>query len=114
MKQVLEFSLDFKAMGEAKYGIPPYGHAELSPLNIFCKRMGLDLDKAAASIKNVGIELESTKESIKSIANKAGLTPKELHEIILKDQPAKTGSVKPITTAAPNKQAQAHSPGAGI
>ncbi|WP_320173104.1 DUF4405 domain-containing protein [Maridesulfovibrio sp.] len=114
MKQVLELSQDFKAMGEAKYGIPPYGHAELSPLQVFCKRMGLDLDKAVASIKNSGIELESAKESIKSIADKAGLTPKALHEIILKDQPGKDSSVKTITTAAPNKQDQSHSPGAGI
>ncbi|TIH17387.1 DUF4405 domain-containing protein [Marinifilum sp. JC120] len=113
MKQVLEFSKYFQARGEAKYGIPPYGHAELSPLQIFCKRMGLDLEKAAASIKNAGIELESTKEPIKSIANKAGLTPKEVHEIILKDQPGKKSSVKKDTESAPNKQEQSHSAGAG-
>ncbi|NDV25458.1 DUF4405 domain-containing protein [Desulfovibrio sp. JC010] len=94
MKQVLEGTQYFQAKGEEKYGIPPYGHAELSPLEIFCKRMGLDVDKAAASIKNAGIELESTKESIKSIANKAGLTPKELHDIILKDQPQNKSSMK--------------------
>ncbi|WP_319780995.1 DUF4405 domain-containing protein [Maridesulfovibrio sp.] len=93
MKQVLELTQDFQAMGEAKYGTPPYGHAELSPLQIFCKRMGLDVDKASASIKNAGIELESPRETIKSIANKAGLTPKEIHEIILKDQPQKDSSV---------------------
>ncbi|CCO22511.1 DUF4405 domain-containing protein [Maridesulfovibrio hydrothermalis] len=87
MKQVLEFSLYLKDLGEEKYGIPPYGHAELSPLAIFCKRMGLDADKAVASIKKAGLEIESAKESIKSVAAKAGLTPKEIHEIILKDQP---------------------------
>lgn len=87
MKQVLEFCQYFQAQGEAKYGIPPYGHAELSPLEVFCKRTGLDVDKAAASIKAAGIELESNKETIKSIANKGGLTPKGLHELILKDQP---------------------------
>ena len=87
MRQVLDFASYLKAQGEEKYGLPPYGHAELSPLNIFCKRTGLDADKAVASIKKAGLEIESAKESIKSIAAKAGITPKELHEIILKDQP---------------------------
>lgn len=87
MKQVLEFSSYLKDLGEEKYGIPPYGHAELSPLSIFCKRMSLDVDKAVSSIKKSGYEIESPKESIKTIANRAGLTPKELHEIILNDQP---------------------------
>ncbi|SMF00885.1 DUF4405 domain-containing protein [Desulfovibrio gilichinskyi] len=87
MKQVLEFSAYLKTQGEMKYGNPPYGHAELSSLAVFCKRMGLDLDKAVASIKGAEIEIESTAQSIRAIADKAGLTPKELHEIILKDQP---------------------------
>ena len=112
MKQVLKFSQDFKAMGEAKYGIPPYGHAELSPLQIFCKRLGLDLEQAVTSIKKEDIELESTKETIKSIADKAGLTPKEIHEIILKDQPDKRNSLKK-TPATPNKEVQSHSPEPG-
>ena len=114
MKQVLEFCQYFQAQGAAKYGIPPYGHAELSPLNIFCKRMGLDVDKAAASIKKAGIELESSKDSIKSIANKAGLTPKELHEIILKDQQQNNPSLyrdNGESKTAPTKSGQS---GAGI
>ena len=87
MKQVLDFSAHLKAQGEMKYGNPPYGHAELSSLAVFCKRMGLDLDKAVASIKGAEIEFESSAQTIRAIADKAGLTPKELHEIILKDQP---------------------------
>lgn len=111
MKQVLEFCQYFQIQGEAKYGIPPYGHAELSPLDIFCKRMGLDVEKAAASIKKAGIKLESNKEIIKSIAGKAGLTPKELHEIILKDQLQKTPSVKKDDDNSKQPTVQA---GAGI
>ncbi|WP_291325870.1 DUF4405 domain-containing protein [Desulfovibrio sp. UCD-KL4C] len=87
MKQVLEFSAHLKTQGEIKYGNPPYGHAELSSLAVFCKRMGLDLNKAVASIKSAEIEFESSAQSIRAIADKAGLTPKEIHEIILKDQP---------------------------
>ncbi|SDK31927.1 protein of unknown function [Maridesulfovibrio ferrireducens] len=94
MKQVLEFSTHLKTQGEIKYGVPPYGHAELSPLSVFCKRMELDIDKAVASIKAAGIEIKNPAQSIKEIAHKAGLTPKELHEIILKDQPNQAANIK--------------------
>lgn len=74
--------------------------------------MGLDLDKAVNSIKKAGIELESPKESIKAIANKADLTPKELHEIILKDQPQKPAPPKAGNSIKPE---ETHSgSGAGI
>lgn len=89
MRQVLDFSAHLKTQGEMKYGNPPYGHAELSSLTVFCKRMELDLEKAVDSIKKADIELESPAQSFKAIAHEAGLTPKELYEIILKDQPDK-------------------------
>lgn len=119
MKQVLEFSSYLKDIGEEKYGIPPYGHAELSPLAIFCKRMGLDADKAVASIKKAGHKIESSKESIKTIANRAGLTPKELHEIILKDQPQPKKSTMPDSMSKMQKEdnhdsGTSSNPGAGI
>ncbi|OEU65571.1 MAG: hypothetical protein BA863_01540 [Desulfovibrio sp. S3730MH75] len=86
MKQVLEFSEHLKDQGAREYGTPPYGHAELSSLGVFCTRMGLDVDKAVASLKAAKVDIKSPKQSIKEIAEKAGLTPKELHEIILEDQ----------------------------
>ncbi len=113
MKQILELSQDIKASGEAKYGIPPYGHAELSPLEIFCKRMGLDADKAAESLKKAGIEIESTKETIKSIAARAEITPKELYEKILKDQPREKSDISNIDHKNTQEQ-QSYTPGAGI
>ncbi|WP_320007464.1 DUF4405 domain-containing protein [Maridesulfovibrio sp.] len=111
MRQVLEFSRYFQAKGEAKYGVPPYGHAELSPLDIFCKRTGLDLEKAVNSLKNAGLELESTKETIKSIAANAGLTPKEVHDLILKDQPEHDSS---MNKANMNSKQHSEQSGAGI
>ncbi|WP_034602871.1 DUF4405 domain-containing protein [Maridesulfovibrio frigidus] len=90
MNNILEFSAHLKDQGAVKYGVPPYGHAELSSLGVFCKRMGLDADKAIASLKAAQIAVESPKQSLKELAGKAGITPKELHEIILKDQPGAT------------------------
>lgn len=114
MQQVLDFATYLKDKGEQKYGVPPYGHAELSPLDIFCKRTGLDVDKAVASIKKAGLEIESGKQSIKSIAAKAGITPKELHEIILKDQPQTIGSRPTKAESAENDHQSGISNGAGI
>ncbi|WP_027723185.1 DUF4405 domain-containing protein [Maridesulfovibrio zosterae] len=113
MKQVLEFSSYLKDLGEKEYGIPPYGHAELSTLTVFCKRMGLDEEKAVASIKKAGHEINSVKETIKQIAGRAGLTPKELHEIILTDQPEKQQSINPKAGSSMQNM-DSHSSGAGI
>lgn len=117
MRQVLDFCNYLKAQGEEKYGAPPYGHAELSPLTIFCRRTGLDADKAVASLKKAGLEMDSAMESIKSIAEKADITPKQLHQIILKDQPGanKLGNPKPESTVH-QEQSSAQKPvtGAGI
>ncbi|WP_432737970.1 DUF4405 domain-containing protein [Maridesulfovibrio sp. FT414] len=112
MKQVLEFGIYLKALGEAEYGNPPYGHAELSSLAVFCKRTGLNADKAIASIRKAGLELESAKESIKSIAARMDITPKALHEIILKDQQeaAQPSESKPRSGL---KQEDSHNSGNG-
>ena len=39
----------------AKYGDPPYGHAEQSSLQILAKRMDIDLDKALIQLKQAGL-----------------------------------------------------------
>ncbi|WP_027180339.1 DUF4405 domain-containing protein [Maridesulfovibrio bastinii] len=87
MKQILDFSSFLKNQGEIKYGTPPYGHAELSSLTLFCKRTGLNIKTVLNLLKTSGIKVESEKETIAEISQKSGLTPKELHELILKNLP---------------------------
>ncbi len=87
MQQVLDFAAYLKTQGEIKYGNPPYGHAELSPLSIFCKRTGLDLQKAVASLRQSGVKVDSSKETILNLSRKSGLAPGDIHKIILRGQP---------------------------
>jgi hypothetical protein len=43
---VMALNDHFKDSGASKYGEPPYGHAELSSLKTFAKKMNLDLNKS--------------------------------------------------------------------
>lgn len=70
---------------DIKYGEPPYGHAELSSLKIFAKRVNLDLKKAEELLNEQGIRIESHNQPVGEIAKKNNMNPKKLFEII---QPA--------------------------
>ena len=47
---------------------PPFGHAELLSLKVFCQRMGIPAQKAAELLKKKGIKIESGKQSLEQIA----------------------------------------------
>ena len=51
---VMDLNDHFKDVGAAKYGDPPYGHAELSSLKTFSKKMNLDLEKSMVLLKQAG------------------------------------------------------------
>jgi hypothetical protein len=42
MSTVIDFGESFKDAAAEKYGEPPYGHAELSSLKVFVKKMNLE------------------------------------------------------------------------
>lgn len=75
---IIDISEGFKDAGAKKYGEPPYGHAELSSLQIFVKRMGLDLDEARAKLAAAGIQEPDPNESLKDIAIKNNLNPQQV------------------------------------
>ena len=79
---VLELGASFKDKGSDKYGEPPYGHAELSSLKIFSRRMGLDLNKAEAALRDAGIKVKDSEQSIKDIAADNDVTPKKIYSFI--------------------------------
>jgi len=82
MSTIVHIGGEIKESGAKKYGEPPYGHAELSSLNLFSKKEGLDADKALELMKDAGLKVESTKESLKNIAANNKLTPQQVYEII--------------------------------
>ncbi len=82
MSYVIYFGEHITELGNKKYGEPPYGHAELSSLKMFCKRMGIDLSTATNLLKNGGINFTNEKESIVEIAKNNNITPEQLYRII--------------------------------
>lgn len=77
------------ALGEAikdraaiRYGEPPYGHAELSPLKVFAKKQGLDLERSLALLKDAGLVVEDDSDTIAKIAGNNGLTPQQVYGVI--------------------------------
>ncbi len=103
MSTILDISGHFKDAGSAKYGEPPYGHAELSSLKMFTKKENLDLAKSIELLKAAGYEVSGEKDIIKEIAGKKGVAPQELYKAIKSAKTtasASTGSKEAIVSEA--------------
>lgn len=82
MSTVLNIGHAFKDAAARKYGEPPYGHAELSPLSSFFKKAEIDPAKAKELFTKAGIVIENEQQAIAAIAARNHMTPKALYEII--------------------------------
>ncbi len=91
MNYVLQLGEYFTTAGNKKYGEPPYGHAELSSLKMFCTKMHIDLAGAVNKLKAAQIKMDNTRESIQEIAEKNNIKPQQLYEIIKVDTAGQTG-----------------------
>ncbi len=75
-----------KEAGAKKYGEPPYGHAELSSLATFSKKVELDLDASLKRLDAAKIRVTDPSQSIAEIARMNNLTPKAVYEAMLPEQ----------------------------
>ena len=82
---VLDGADALKAAAARKYGEPPYGHAELTPLKTFLRRMNIDPQKANALLAAEGYRFGSDNQTLAEIARAAGVTPQQVFTVI---QPA--------------------------
>ena len=82
MNLVIKLGEAITAKADGKYGEPPYGHAELSSLKIFSKRVDLDLDKVKKLFEEKGINIEDDSQPILEIAENNNTTAKKLYEIM--------------------------------
>jgi len=78
----LILSENIKDAGARKYGEPPFGHAELAPLNSLVKKTGLKLDASLDKLKNAGINIENPDQIFLDIAKNNNLSPTQVFEII--------------------------------
>ena len=72
-----------KEAGAKKYGEPPYGHAELSSLATFSKKVELDLDASLTRLTAAKIRVTDPGQSIAEIARINNLAPKTVYEAML-------------------------------
>lgn len=86
MQQIIDLSDKLKVVQAEKYGYPPYGHAEISSLTTFCRRMDLDVDAALRDLQGRGLKIASKANSLKDIAKANDTTPQKVYDIIRKAQ----------------------------
>ena len=79
---IINLSEIIKEQGALKYGEPPYGHAELSSLKIFSKRMGLDLQESINLLKSKGVSLKNENQTLAEISRENNLTPQQVYTFI--------------------------------
>ena len=72
----------FKDAATEKYGEPPYGHAELSSLKTFAKKMNLDLKQSMGLLEKAGYAVEDSGTTLAAIGRQYDVPPKAIYEII--------------------------------
>jgi AraC-like DNA-binding protein len=75
---VIDLNDFVKNSAAQKYGEPPYGHAELSTLEKFSSRMGLNLAECLERLKQAGIKLEGSTQTIQEVARNNRLSPQQV------------------------------------
>jgi hypothetical protein len=88
---VMSLNDHFKDSGASKYGEPPYGHAELSSLKTFAKKMKLDLTKSIELLNQAGYSVEDSMITLQTIGKRYNIPPQKIYEtikpaLILSDQ----------------------------
>ncbi len=71
-----------KSINSLKDGNPPFGYAEYSTLEDFCKITNLDLNLSLKKLKEKNIKILSTKDTLKFIAEKNNITPQTIFNTI--------------------------------
>lgn len=82
MNYVLGFGEYLSELGNEKYGEPPYGHAELSSLEMFCDKMNINTADAIELLENAGMNFSSMENSMATIARNNRRTPQQVYDII--------------------------------
>ena len=88
---VMSLNEHFKDSGAEKYGEPPYGHAELSSLKTFAKKMKLDLTMSMKLLEKAGYAVEDSNMTLATIGRRYHIPPQMVYETI---KPAEIATAK--------------------
>lgn len=84
---VLDFNTALNDAGARKSGEPPYGHAELSSLETFAKKVGIDTTVAQQRMEKAGYQVPAGAQTLKALASANSTTPKALYQGMQMDSP---------------------------
>ncbi|SHI97306.1 protein of unknown function [Malonomonas rubra DSM 5091] len=79
MSSVIHLGETISEKANLTYGEPPYGHAELSPLADFAKKVDVELEIALELLQKAGIKLDSPQQPMQEIADANGLSPQAIY-----------------------------------
>ncbi len=82
LSSIVELGDYFSERANIRYGEPPYGHAELSPLADFAEKIDVDLEAALQRLSAANIRITDTSRTVQEIALSHGMTPQEIYLIV--------------------------------
>ena len=82
-KAFLDLQENIKDGWTKEYGNPPYGHAEETKLKVFCRKMGIDYNKASEILTSKNI-LFKEEESLLVIGKNNNISPSYIYQLINK------------------------------
>lgn len=97
---VMSLNEHFKDTGAEKYGEPPYGHAELSSLQTFTKKMNLGLTKSMELLDKAGYPIENSEITLEKIGRQYNIPPQLIYETI-KPAVTKTAQTSESSSSLP-------------
>ncbi len=84
MKQFLELNQAIKGSYVKEYGNPPFGHAELVPIETLARFLGKDPSAFVSALQQAGIKVKSPRQSLKELSKATGRSPAQLFDIAMK------------------------------
>lgn len=90
---IQSLSEHFEDAASSRYGEPPYGHAELSTLETFARRLDLDLPKAIERLEEKGFAGVDPKATLADISAANQITPQALFDEMQDRSPDQNGAM---------------------
>jgi len=93
-----------KEAGAKTYGEPPYGHAELSSLKTFAKKMNIDLKESISRLEKAGYAVKDKTQSLAEIGQINNVPPQRLYLAMkpVPDPAAATNAVAKLPDEPPS------------
>ena len=105
---IIKISDNIKESAARKYGEPPYGHAELSSIKTFAKKMDIDLKTTIALLSKSGYKVDNKTQTLKEIAMNNNVSPQQIY-LAMTPAPDESAMFSGKTQTLPDSPA----PGAG-